>query len=98
MYKDKFIWDAEKYLSNIGKHGIAFEEASSVFEDEQAIYEYDDAHTESEERFKVIGFSERARLLMVCHCYRNGDNLIRIISARKATKREHTIYGRQKHE
>ena len=71
---------------------ITFEEASTVFEDENAIYEYDEAHSDNEERFTVIGYSEQARMLVVCHCYRNGDSYIRIISARKATKPEHKLY------
>jgi uncharacterized DUF497 family protein len=89
---DRFIWDVEKYYANIEKHGIAFEEAATVFDDDYALYEPDDAHSTYEERFKVIGMSEQLKVLVVCHCYRNGDSLIRIISARKADKEEINYY------
>ena len=92
MYNDKFVWDEKKHKVNVERHGVTFMEASSVFEDDNAIYIDDSSHSENEERFIVIGFSERARLLMVCHCYRNGGSLIRIISARKANKKEETLY------
>ena len=92
MYKDKFIWDDSKYIENIDKHRITFEEASTVFEDENAIYEFDGAHSETEERFTVLGYSEQARMVVVCHCFRNGDSLVRIISARRATKSEQKLY------
>ena len=95
MYNEKYIWDDDKYEINIDKHGVTFEEASSVFEDDDAVYEDDEAHSEDEERFKIIGYSNRANMLMVCHCYRNGDTFIRIISARKALKsEERRYYGR----
>ena len=92
MYDNKFIWDEEKHKINIDKHNVSFQEATSVFDDDNAVYFDDELHSETEERFKVIGFSERIRILMVCHCYRNGDNLIRIISARKANKKEIAQY------
>ena len=95
MYNEKYIWDDDKYEINIDKHGVTFEEASSVFDDDDAVYEDDEAHSEDEERFKIIGYSNRAKMLMVCHCYRNGDRLVRIISARKALKNEERrYYGR----
>ena len=90
--QDKFVWDEEKHKANIKKHDVSFQEAASVFDDENAIYFDDEDHSENEERFKVIGFSERTRLIMVCHCYRNGNSLIRIISARKANKKENAQY------
>jgi len=90
---EKFIWDEDKYIVNAKKHGITFEEASTVFDDDNALYSNDDEHSHGEERFKVIGYSNLARMLMVCHCYRNGDSLIRIISAMKATKQEAKLYG-----
>ena len=93
MYNDKFIWDANKYITNIDKHRITFEEASTVFDDDSAVYFDDESHSQDEERFIVIGMSEKPRMLMVCHCYRNGDRFIRIISARKATKTEQKLYG-----
>ena len=94
MQDDRFVWDDEKHAINLNKHGVSFREASSVFDDDNAIYFDDGRHSHNEERFIVIGYSERARMLMVCHCYRNGDSLIRIISARKANKKEMSQYGR----
>ena len=93
MQNNKFAWNDEKYILNLQKHGVTFEEASTVFDDENALYSEDSGHSQHEERFKVIGYSKRERILMVCHCYRNGDSLIRIISARKATKPESKLYG-----
>jgi len=88
-----FNWDNEKNISNIIKHGITFNEAATVFDDDNAIFIRDETHSHSEERFSVIGFSERLRLLIVCHCYRNDDTIVRIISARKASKSEELLYG-----
>jgi uncharacterized DUF497 family protein len=88
-----FNWDDEKNTSNIVKHGITFDEATTVFDDDDAIFIRDDAHSQDEDRFAVIGFSERLRLLIVCHCYRNGDTVVRIISAKKANKSEEILYG-----
>ena len=88
-----FNWDNEKNSSNINKHGITFEEATTVFDDDDAIFIRDDKHSQNEERFAVIGFSERLRLLLVCHCYRNGDSVVRIISARKANYSEEMLYS-----
>jgi len=91
-----FAWDDEKFEENIKKHGITFEEAATVFEDINALIISDPDHSEDEERFIIIGFSERARLLIVCHCYRENDTVIRIISARKAHRREQRDYGGNK--
>jgi len=88
-----FNWDDEKNTLNITKHGITFDEAATVFDDDDAIFIHDDKHSKNEERFSVIGFSERLRLLIVCHCYRNDDTVVRIISARKANKSEELLYG-----
>jgi len=87
-----FQWDDNKNKANIEKHGISFEEAASVFQDEGALVIADDEHSESEERFILIGFSFKANLLVVCHCYREKDSIIRIISARKADKKERQKY------
>ena len=88
-----FEWDPEKNEINIRKHKISFEEASTVFYDEEAIVFDDPDHSdESEERFIIMGVSNKANMLMVCHCYRNRDRIIRIISARKATKSEEKDY------
>ena len=88
----KFEWDDNKNQANIEKHGISFEEAASVFQDEGALIIADEEHSESEERFILIGFSFKANLLVVCHCYREKDSAIRIISARKADKKERQKY------
>ena len=87
----KFEWDAAKAASNKKKHGVSFEEAQSVFYDEFAVQFFDEDNSVSEDRFLMLGFSDEARLLMVCHCEREG-NIIRIISARKAAKNESHFY------
>ena len=92
MNQISFEWDQEKNKSNIKKHGISFEEAVTVFADESAILFDDPEHSESEERFLLLGMSESARICIVCHCYRASDMVIRIISARKATKKEKSRY------
>ena len=94
MQKARYIWDKIKNDSNIKKHKISFQEAATVFDDPDSITEYDEGHSNDEDRFSIIGLSANMRMLLVCHCYRNGDNFIRIISARKATKYEHDIYRR----
>ena len=86
-----FVWDEEKYDINLQKHNITFEEASTVFEDDDMIYKMDVKHSRNEVRYKIIGMSDNPRLLVVCHCIRNG-NTIRIISARKANKTEAQEY------
>jgi uncharacterized protein len=88
----KFEWDTAKAKSNKKKHGVSFEEAQSVFYDEFAVQFFDDESSELEDRFLMLGFSDEARLLIVCHCERNQGNIIRIISARKATKIEGKYY------
>lgn len=88
----KFQWDEKKNKTNIKKHGISFEEASSVFYDEEALIISDEAHSQKEERFIMIGFSYKFNILVVCHCYRQNDSIVRIISARKATKKESNEY------
>ena len=88
----QFDWDQSKATANQRKHGVSFEEAQSIFYDEFAVQFYNEEHSISEERFILLGMSARARLLIVCHCERESENLIRIISARKATKLESTFY------
>lgn len=78
----------------MAKHGVSFEEAASIFYDERAVEFYDDKNAEWEDRFLLLGVSAKLRLLMVCHCYRADDSIIRIISARKATKNESLYYPR----
>ena len=83
-----FEWDDQKAASNLKKHGVSFEEAATVFEDTEALVIDDPEHSEEEERFIILGFSLRANLLVVCHCLREAESVIRIISARKATSNE----------
>ncbi|MDR0286830.1 MAG: BrnT family toxin, partial [Clostridiales bacterium] len=86
IYNDFFEWDETKNNKNILKHGVNFIEASTVFRDTQAVILDDISHSYDEDRFIIIGVSEKQRMLIVCHCYRGNDELIRIISARKANK------------
>jgi uncharacterized DUF497 family protein len=87
-----FDWDIDKNLSNIEKHGVPFKEAATVFRDSAAVIIDDTEHSQNEERFRIIGHSGNLRLLMVCHCYKEDDSVIRIISARKATRKEYVQY------
>ena len=87
-----FEWDKNKYTTNRKKHKISFEEAKSVFYDENAKYMDDPDHSEEEERFIILGLSKKANLLVVCHCYRASETIIRIFSARKATPAETRQY------
>ncbi len=89
----RFEWDPSKATSNLRKHGVSFEEALSAFYDEFAIQFDDEEHSASENRFLLLGLSAEARILVVCHCEREAGDLIWIISARKATKRESSHYG-----
>ena len=91
----KFEWDDNKNKTNVKKHGISFEEAVTVFEDDEALVIVDDAHGREEERFVLIGFSYKANLLVVCRCYREKDSVIRIISARKANRQEREDYAKK---
>lgn len=95
----KFEWDENKNILNIKKHGVDFVEASSVFFDDDALLIIDDRHSENEDRFVLIGLSQKSRILIVCHCYRKYENdieTIRIISSRKATKNEVKQYEDKK--
>ena len=92
----KFEWDAAKAQANVKKHGVSFDEARSVFYDDFAVQFFDAEHAEDETRFLMLGISSEARLLLVCHCERDAGEVIRIISARKATKRESAFYGSEK--
>ena len=87
-----FSWDDQKNKANDKKHGVSFEEAQSVFFDENAIEFSDPDHSEDEDRFLMLGLSHRLRILVVCNCLRKGGSEIRIISARKATKKEQKTY------
>lgn len=88
----EFDWDPQKARANVEKHGVSFEEAKSVFFDEYARQYFDERHSSSEERFIMLGLSNRLRVLIVCHCERSGGSVIRIISARKATTNERKHY------
>ena len=81
-----FDWDENKNRINLEKHGITFEEASTVFFDDRAILFDDPEHSIDEDRFLLLGMSETAKVCIVCHCYRESDTVIRIISARQATR------------
>ena len=94
MKEIQFEWNPDKAKLNAEKHGVTFVEAESVFYDEQAIQFYDDEHSEWEDRFLMLGLSVKLKLLLVCHCFREKDSVIRIISARKATKVESRHYRR----
>ena len=93
-----FEWDEAKNQINKRKHQVSFEEAETVFYDDDALLIPDPEHSEDEERFVLLGFSSMARLLIVCHCYRQSENVIRIISARKATKPESRQYIERSYE
>jgi uncharacterized DUF497 family protein len=89
----RFAWDPSKAAVNLHKHGVSFEEAATVFGDEYARLKHDPDHSHNEDRFILLGFSGKLRMLVVCHVYRENDELIRIISARKATLSERKQYG-----
>jgi uncharacterized DUF497 family protein len=88
-------WNARKNAANKRKHGISFEEASTVFADERALLVDDPDHSNEEDRFILLGLSASLNTLVVCHCYQEAEKVIRILSARKATKAERTEYARR---
>jgi uncharacterized protein len=88
----KFEWDERKADANLKKHGVSFDEARTVFFDERARLIDDPEHSDDEERFILLELSSALRVMVVCHCYRSSGNVIRIISARKATTRESKFY------
>jgi len=90
----QFAWDRRKARSNLVKHGVSFKEAQTVFLDESARLIDDPDHSGEEERFVLLGYSFRARCLIVSHCYRESDSVIRLISARRATAQEEEVYWR----
>jgi uncharacterized protein len=89
----RFQWDERKGLVNQRKHGVSFDEAQSAFFDPLARVMADPENSEAEDRFLLLGMSRRLRILIVCHCYREGDEVIRIFSARRATSKEAAQYG-----
>lgn len=88
----RFDWDPEKDASNIKKYKVSFQEASTVFLDENALLIDDPDHSETEDRFVLLGLSSSLRLLIICHCYRVDDGIIQFISARKADRQERQEY------
>jgi uncharacterized protein len=88
----RFEWDERKNSGNRSKHGVWFEEAQSAFRDPNARLFHDPEHSQDEDRFILIGLSSTARPLVVIHCYKESDSVIRIISARKATRKEFIFY------
>ena len=91
-----FSWDGRKNEANEKKHGVSFDEAKTVFYDENAIRYYDPDHSDDEDRFLMVGLSHKLRILIVCHCFREEVAVIRIISPRKATKGEEDNYWRER--
>jgi uncharacterized DUF497 family protein len=89
----EFEWDPSKAERNEQKHGVSFEEAKSVFYDEYAVQFFNEEHSGVEDRFILLGVSLRLRLLVVCHCERGDGSVIRLISAREATRRESKYYN-----
>ena len=97
MKEITFTWDPEKDHNNKSKHdGIGFDEAKTVFYDENARLIFDPDHSLDEDRFIIVGLSQNLRLLVVCHCYKENDSVIRLISARKASVKEEGAYERQR--
>jgi uncharacterized DUF497 family protein len=91
----RFEWDDAKNAANKKKHGVSFEEARSVFYDERALLKEDPDDSHGEDRFVLLGLSGTLRTLVVCHCYRRRDSVIRIISARRADRTERAAYERR---
>ncbi len=92
MSNIRFEWDANKAVANQRKHGVTFNEARTVFFDENAKLINDPDHSDDEDRFVMLGLSSNFRFVLVCHCYREQGNVIRIISARKASTQESKQY------
>ncbi len=88
----QFKWDTKKSRTNLAKHGVSFREAESVFLDSAARLIFDPDHSATEDRYILLGLSATLRVLVVCHCYHEADDVIRIISARSATKQERDMY------
>jgi uncharacterized protein len=92
MNELRFEWDERKERANIKKHGVSFNEAQSVFYDENAIQYFDPDHSDDEDRFILLGISYKLRTIVVCHCFRESETIVRIISARKAASDEENEY------
>jgi len=98
MKQLEFEWDDKKNRTNSKKHGVSFDEARTVFYDESAIQFFDPEHSENEDRFILLGTSFKLKTLVVCHCFRQEETVVRIISARKADKDEEQVYWSEKNE
>jgi len=96
MSELRFEWDARKEKANARKHGVSFGEARTAFYDENAVQFFDPDHSQDEDRFILLGMSFRLRTLVVCHCFRESETVVRIISARKADKAEERDYWRRR--
>jgi uncharacterized DUF497 family protein len=96
MMELRFEWDPEKATANVAKHGVSFEEARTAFYDEDATQFFDPDHSGEEDRFILLGLSLKPRVLVVCHCFRESETVVRIISARKADKDEEREYWRRR--
>ena len=92
----RFAWNKRKNNENIKKHKVSFEEAETVFKDENAMQYFDPDHSDDEDRFILLGVSTRRRVLVVCHCFRESELVVRIISARRADKSEGRAYWETK--
>lgn len=91
----RFEWEPRKAAANVRKHGVSFIEGKTVFLDDEALLLPDKDHSSDEDRFIILGISARLRVLVVCHCYREANEVIRIISARKANRTERAQYEEQ---
>jgi uncharacterized DUF497 family protein len=96
MHEFRFEWDSAKERANLKKHGIAFDEARTVFSDENAVQFFDPDHSEEEDRFILLGMSAKLRVIIVCHCFRESETVVRVFSARKADKNEEREYWRRR--
>jgi len=96
MEEVRFEWDSRKATANLKKHGVSFEEARTAFYDEYAIQFFDPDHSQEEDRFLLLGMSFKLRVVVVCHCFRESESVIRLISARKADEEEEAEYWRQR--
>jgi uncharacterized DUF497 family protein len=96
MTEPTFDWDETKSRANRLKHGVTFDEAQTVFTDELGLLIHDPDHSDDEDRFVLLGLSSALRSLVVCHCYREPGDVIRIISARKANRKEQSLYSNRR--
>ena len=92
MMNLRFVWDPRRNRANLAKHRISFEEAQTAFLDENAKVYFDPDHSKREDRFILLGISFQLRVLVVCHCHRESETVVRIISARKANRSEQKDY------